>query len=227
MGPQTTVRASNKNYQVSLACPWCGFLTRTLGQLLTRPRRPGQRAPQDWYLVATCGNDVGCGRPSILKLTNTNIDQAEPQLATVYPARVASYQEPGVPPIVAKDFEEALRCRANDCLFGAALVGRRVVQMVARAIIGGSRANLAAEINAIPVNLLGERVRDAAHRVRLLGNAAAHAESVTEAEVDQLLDFVGTFLHQLYALPHKLGLPMPTAPSILRADEQQASTPEE
>lgn len=150
-----------------------------------------------------------CSRAVLLVLPGTTQLSAQPPRnvafpAVVYPERQSSYAPQGVPPAIARDFQEALACAAAGHLFAAALVARRVLQATARDAIGRDGNNLAAEINAIPSARISEVLRDAAHEVRYIGNDAAHADAIDAADVDHLMVFTEQLLDALYVMPAKV-----------------------
>ncbi len=110
----------------------------------------------------------------------------------------------GVPSEMARDFQEALACHAAGHHYAAALVARRVLQAAARDVIGRPGANLASEINAIPLTRLSQVLKDAAHEVRYIGNDAAHANTIDPDDVGHLVVFTEQLLDALYVMPAKV-----------------------
>jgi len=106
-----------------------------------------------------------------------------------------------VPERIRRDFQETLRCRATGFNYAAALVGRRVLQAAVRER-GGKGKDLKEEIESLTT--LSAQLKAHAHEVRFTGNDAAHADEVSEDEVDDLLEFTEEVLRALYVLPSKL-----------------------
>ncbi len=121
----------------------------------------------------------------------------------IYPNPQPEYAEPGVPKAIASDFQEALRCHAAGFLFGAAVVGRRVLQS-ALVDQGAQKHSLVDQINELSDDILPKRLKEAAQHVRLIGNDAAHANQVNRDDLEKLVNFVALVLNQLYVLPHEL-----------------------
>ncbi len=119
--------------------------------------------------------------------------------AEVIPSPRVDYRPEGVPKELARDFQEALQCAADGLGYGAALVGRRVLQAAVRAK-GGKGRNLEDEIDSIG-DELGKSAAAAAHQVRFIGNDAAHADEVTVDDVDALLNFTQMVLQRLFIDP--------------------------
>jgi len=179
---------------VALVCPWCGVASHTTATRIAS-------ADRLVYLGADC-RSAECGRGSMLVVPAISVGMTV--MADVFPSAQRPYKEPGVPPDIAKDFEEALGCQASGYNFAAALVARRVLQAMARDVIGTTGANLAAEINAIPGDKLSKVLKDAAHQVRLIGNDAAHANTIDRADVEELMVFTEQLLETLYVIPARV-----------------------
>jgi hypothetical protein len=206
VGPRTQVRldATGKpDVYVDLLCPWCSVATETIAKAHTYDRMHA-------YLLVQCAQRGSCGRSCLVMVRHSgsvapgqSVVSPVPVAGTTYPSRQVMYAPEGVDPSIAADFTEALRCREQGFLFASALVARRVLQTTARSIVGKMK-DLYTEIEAIPLDRISKALRDAAHEVRFLGNAAAHAGTVTEADVDELLAFTDAYLDHLFVLPAKV-----------------------
>lgn len=194
---RTTVRTLGQGkMDVSLSCPWCGLISRSrIGAL--------HRDTEDVFAVAVCQAEE-CSRACFLVIEKSarRIDAANQTFSAVtHPSRPATYAPIGVDERIARDVREAFDCFVAGYFYGAALVGRRVLQMAARDVVGTGYPNLASEINALPTDRVSAALKDAAHHVRLIGNEAAHADDVTSDEVAQLLNFLRQLLAALFVTP--------------------------
>jgi Domain of unknown function (DUF4145) len=186
-------------------CPWCGRTQSSEGTQIVLMSR------EAWYVVG-CSSPP-CGRPVFIRIPLSGhypwemVDVREPGThqafagdPEVYPTARPQYRDPGVPEEMAGDFQEALRCQAAGFQYGAALVGRRVLE-AAVDDKGGSGKTLAAKVESLPTSVIDGALRDSAHEIRFVGNDAAHADKVEAKEVDDLLSFVRDILHALYVVP--------------------------
>jgi hypothetical protein len=169
---------------------------------------------EEAWLAAVCTSEH-CGRPILVQIPMgqgwpwSHLDTSNPGadnchgIPEVYPACRPEYAEEGVPEAIRRDFQEALQCQAAGFKFGAALVGRRVLQAAVRER-GGSGRNLELEIDSLSPDVLNAPLKESAHDVRHVGNEAAHAEEVEDEDVAALLEFTRDVLHSLYVVPHRV-----------------------
>ncbi|HZL19151.1 MAG TPA: DUF4145 domain-containing protein [Polyangia bacterium] len=196
--------SQDKNIQVNFDCPWCDTHQAGVGTFLV------EHPAEAWLVVIRCASAL-CDRPILLRvpfsiglpwqmIDTTYAGCGDPE---IYPAARPEYDEDGVPDEIACDFEEALQCQAAGFLFGAALVGRRVLQAAVRDR-GGKGKTLEIEIDSLPIDVLNAPLKGGAHEIRLVGNRAAHANDVTAEDVQDLLGFTRDVLHSLYVVPTRV-----------------------
>lgn len=191
-------KVSDKEYEASLECPWCGVTSSSRAL-------PAGTHGDNRFFVASC-QARSCARPALLRISDSPFSAHERTTwgAQVFPTSQVTYSPIGVPADIARDFKEALACHAAGHNYAAALVARRVLQAAARDASGGPGANLATEINAIPPAKLSQVLKEAAHEVRYIGNDAAHAAAIDSADVTHLLVFTEQLLEALYVMPAKV-----------------------
>lgn len=212
----------DKRYAVRYRCPWCGENSRI-------PASNGvQLINHEVAFLVVCEASL-CRRPAMV-LAHQVVNPYEGTVERVHgmevhPSPRASYREKGVPPEIARDFQEALACQAAGFNYAVALVARRVLQATAREVIGGERTNLAAEINAIPAGRISDTLRNSAHHVRFVGNDAAHANSVSSDEVEHLVVFTEQLLDALYVQPAVLAEAQATRPKPAATPKPTALAP--
>ena len=181
---------------ISFFCPWCRLISRFVVGV-------HHRNEKDAFALVVC-QVTECSRASLLILEDAakRVDARNQTLtAIIHPEAASTYAPAGVGDRLARDVREAMNCFLAGYDYAAALVGRRVLQMAARDIVGTSLPNLMAEIDALPGDRVSNSLKDAAHQVRLIGNDAAHADEVTRDEVDHLIRFMLLLLNALYVLP--------------------------
>lgn len=193
-------------FAVRYRCPWCGDSTN----LPTAHAVALQKSKA--AMIVVC-QTRGCHNPSLVVVEFTYAQSLRTherleviEVKSIQPSRRVNYAPAGVPPEIAEDFQEALRCRAAGFLYGAAVVGRRALEAALRGH-GAKAYMLADQINEMSDETLPKNLKLAAHHVRLIGNDAAHgahARTVTELELASLVGFVTDVLHQLYVLPHNI-----------------------
>jgi hypothetical protein len=202
---------SDARLMVSFKCPWCETRsTDAARQVSTHPLN----RERNIAVLVRCQSPGRCGFPALVIA-----DRHQPyQFAatawvarSLHPTPRAEYAEEGVPDNVARDFREALECLAAGHHFGAALVGRRVLQVLARER-GGKGGNLAEEIASLEDDVLPPLLKKAATQIRLIGNRAAHAEDVDQPAVKALLSFLSAVLHHVYVLPAQIAKATGSAP---------------
>lgn len=161
----------------------------------------------DYYCVAGCPNpDCGAGTFLIIHdlyndLVNNRIgDWLE---TSTFPSRDVKFDADGVPDEVAAEFSEALSCFHDGHFIAAMLVGRRVLQVAVRSVVG-KLDTLEKEIEAVPDDKLSKQLKAQATHIRWGGNDAAHADPVDADDVDLMLDYVGQILEALYTRPAEL-----------------------
>lgn len=204
MGIAEVTRHDGKTVEVRLRCPWCKENTSSLAVALApQPER------MVYVAIAIC-QAVHCRQPSMVighfsgpDFGGSFKDADGFTVNYVFPNDRESYREPGVPEKVAKNFTEALNCYAANLPYGAAVVGRRTLQ-IALMDKGAPDTTLVEQIKQMPDDVLPSNFKKAAHHVRLVGNDAAHVDEVTGTDADRLLRFVEQVLHQLYVLPYEL-----------------------
>jgi hypothetical protein len=174
-------------------CPWCSRATTTS----STPESAKCHKTGELAYVVSC-SDPQCGRASLILVSGHGRG-----VNAIAPAARPTYSPEGVPPGIAADFQEALGCQASGYQYGAALVGRRVLQVVVREL-GAPESSLKKEIDSVPDEKLPARFKQAAHQVRLVGNDAAHADQVSVEQVEHLLRFVGQVLEYVYVMPAQL-----------------------
>ena len=79
----------------------------------------------------------------------------------------------------------------------------------------GTGKDLKSEIESLDPNLLPDLYKKQADEIRFVGNDAADADDVTEAEVGDLLQFTRQVLHHLYVMPEQ----------VRAANERRAAKP--
>jgi hypothetical protein len=121
----------------------------------------------------------------------------------VYPFEIIEFDSGGIPPEIVTSFKEALICHGAACYRASALMVRRTLEEIC-ADQKISAPNLKARISALGSKIvIPKELIDAADELRLLGNDAAHIESVDYAaigvqEVEISISFVKEILKATY-----------------------------
>jgi Domain of unknown function (DUF4145) len=140
-----------------------------------------------------------------------NPQKAEPfDLAAVYPIGTPNEQvETDVPPEIAEDFREALRCEWIKAYKACVVMCGRAVQASVIAL-GAKGGTLVLQIDDLAQNgIITEPLRRFAHAVRLTRNIGAHPDKdglkdVIEKDAADMIEFTREFLHHVYVMPAKL-----------------------
>lgn len=132
------------------------------------------------------------------------------ELVDFYPAgRPNDTVDPNVPPVIAEDLREALRCRWVNAYKATVVMCRRAIQ--ATCIENKlADAKLQLQIDEMASKgLITEPLKQWAHEVRLGGNDGAHPDKdglkdVSEQDADEIIQFTREFLHHIYVMPAAL-----------------------
>lgn len=147
---------------------------------------------------------------------HTRQQNAPFNLTAVYPlGKPNDAVDATVPPLIAADFREALRCRWVEAYKATVTMCRRTIQ--------GSALNLGASQDKKLVGQIDElasqgkitaALKDFAHEVRLAGNDGAHPDkdgldSVTDHDADDIIEFTRQFLDHVYVMPARFAARRP------------------
>lgn len=186
-------------------CPGCGIVVQP--RLHTSTEWPGESSGFVWSGSLVECSRAGCNFVFLLYLrftisyTSGKIEKDTLEVRGVWPPPSTKSPE-GVPPEIARDYEEAHRCLAMGAYTAAALMARRVVES-ACIEQGATEGNLAAKITQLggkgklhPVHMVS------ATAARLIGNDAAHLlRDIDREEVKGLFDLLHHLLQDLYTTP--------------------------
>ena len=127
----------------------------------------------------------------------------EPTLIFPPPPQLSSH----VPAALRGDFEEAWRCFRAKAFIATAVMVRRVVEGACDEC-GFKKKSIYQAIEAMKeAGLLGSRLADCAHQLRILGNDGAHPTKlrISKKEAQAALIFIEALLDQVFVLDRLLG----------------------
>lgn len=125
------------------------------------------------------------------------------RLAASYPALRIDFDATNIPPPVVTSLEEAITCQANGCHIAAAIMVRKTLEELCRER-GAQGKDLKDRIREMGSKVvLPKELLDGLDDLRLLGNDAAHIESleydkVGREEVDVGIEFTKEVLKAVY-----------------------------
>jgi len=125
------------------------------------------------------------------------------QLVLTYPAERIDFDSTNIPQPVLAALEEAITCHSNACFTASAIMVRKTLEALCDEQ-GATGPSLKARVQALGGTVvLPKELLDALDDVRLLGNDAAHIESlaynqVGEAEVDLVIEVAKEVLKAVY-----------------------------
>ncbi|GAB3586334.1 DUF4145 domain-containing protein [Calidifontibacter terrae] len=126
---------------------------------------------------------------------------------TWYPEAATGMDFPDVPEHIASAADEAVKCRSFHAFRAAVLMARSVVEATCKEK-GITSGRLVTKIDSLAKDgHIRAHIKDAAHEIRHLGNDMAHGdftESVTPEEADEILEFMGEILHDVFQSPAKI-----------------------
>ena len=130
-----------------------------------------------------------------------------------------------VPPPIADDFREALRCHWVQAYKGCVVMCRRAIQASALTLGAPKNKKIVDQIDWLfEKGKITDSLRDFAHEVRLTGNVGAHPDKelgdvgidglnspetdaldeVMQKDADDIIEFTEEYLHHVYVMPAKL-----------------------
>jgi len=196
-------------------CPHCGRQSyfKPIGSPYTEPFGVGEQVVCNPGQCEACKQFiliVGGGRPNTPKT-----------LLAFYPHGAPDQRvEEGIPPTIAEDFLEALRCRWVRAFKATVTMCRRAIQASCIEKKANPKAKLFAQIDELASKgLITEPLRLFAHEVRLEGNDGAHPYAdgltdVTEKDADDIIAFTKEYLHHVYVMPEMLARRKPSGAGL-------------
>jgi uncharacterized protein DUF4145 len=131
-------------------------------------------------------------------------------LVALYPLGTPNQEvEEGVPPTIAADFQEALRCQWIKAFKACVVMCARAVQGSALAL-GAKTKKLTDQIDELfGQGKITAALKNFAHEVRVTRNLGAHPdkdglEEVTKEDAGDIVEFTREYLHHIYVMPAKL-----------------------
>ncbi len=122
-----------------------------------------------------------------------------------YPIKSHRLNSSAAPPEVARDFEDGWRCFYAGIYKASAVMFRRSLEqsLLSRGV--EESRDLRKMIDSAFANrIVSQSEKDWAHKVRLVGNEAAHAlNEVSKSDIEELGRFLETFLRIFYLSPPK------------------------
>lgn len=121
---------------------------------------------------------------------------------------------PGIPPDVATDFVEAIRCQSVEAYRACVVMCRRAVQtsVIEKNAQGNTLVKQIEDLAA--KGIITASLKDVAHEIRLTGNAGAHVdglEDVKEEDASAIVEFTRQYLDYVYVMPERLKARRPQA----------------
>jgi len=114
-----------------------------------------------------------------------------------------------VPPSIASDFSEALRCQWVNAFKATVTMCGRAIQASA-ICLGAKGERLIDQIDDLAnQGKITQPLRDMAHEIRLARNVGAHPDKdglkdVGEKDADDIVEFTREYFHHVYVMPAKL-----------------------
>jgi hypothetical protein len=197
-------------------CPHCATVSsyfRPVTSAYTEPRNGNT------LTISCCGAQCDVCKGFVLVVGHRSANQHHPYvLDNVYPlGKPDENVEPGIPPDVTGDFQEAMRCRWIKAFKATVVMCRRAIQASCLEKKANRNKKLTEQIDELAkAGHITEPLRQFAHEVRLEGNDGAHPDpdgltNVTEQDADDIIEFTREYLHHVYVMPEKLAKRKPAA----------------
>ncbi len=131
------------------------------------------------------------------------------ELVASFPPQLIDFEKQNIPDKVLMAFEESINCHANQCYIAAAIMIRKTLEEICKDR-KATGANLKKRIQALGSKIvLPKELLEGMDELRLLGNDAAHVESlefdkISEEEVEVSVEFTKEILKATYQYEHLL-----------------------
>ena len=199
---------SNTQVGASGDCPHCGvhslFVPVVKGHIENRPRNN--------QFIAQTAQCVNCKDFVLITATkNVGLGATEFTLVHFYPiGKPKDIVDAAVPPAIAGDFAEAIRCQFIRAYKAAVTMCRRALQAAALDKKASPDRKLLHQIDELATRgVITNPLKEMAHAIRLTGNIGAHPDEdclkdVTDTYADDIVQFTKEFFHHVYVMPAKL-----------------------
>jgi hypothetical protein len=189
-------------------CPHCSFLSyfRAITTAHVEAKNPQN---QLWWICNGAQCEACKGFVLIVGQRDSRYGQ-EWGLEGVYPlGRPNDSVALEVPPLIADDFKEALRCEWVKAYKATVTMCRRALQ-ASCVELKASHASLRDQIDELAnKRVITDSLKEMAHEVRLTGNDGAHPgkdglNDVTDKDARDIIEFTREFFHHVFVVPAKL-----------------------
>lgn len=199
--------------------PW---LPHTRRKGMTPPPMPDERADIDTIKeVVGYGNCTNCGGPimAVVRMWMSDFKSMKGQdaewrqvtwdripLVDVWPAQPSVTISPHLPAQIALLFSDAWQAtRAPMSAPARAAPARLCIEAVLKDTSDKARGSVFEIINTLRDDgTLTKALADWGHRIRLLGNAAQHDASTTDAEAAEIYEFLELLIEIAYVVPGRI-----------------------
>jgi hypothetical protein len=205
----------HQNNQVGArgTCPFCGAASYF---------HPHATFIDSSGLVATCASAAKCQSCKnfvlVVGARNKQNGHSPFQLHGVYPTgKPNDSVEQSVPPLIAADFSEALRCQWIKSFKACVVMCRRAIQSSALDLKAKGTRLIDQIDDLSATGRITQALQEFAHEVRLTGNDGAHPDKdglagVHEKDANDIVEFTREYLHHVYVMPAKLKARKPSTP---------------
>ena len=193
-----------RNYQgtISLRCPGCRQLgsfegISNVNDIVHSESSDGKTTKEIWYLMQRFCPNRSCKAHVFVVM------KSDGTLLASYPPIRLDFDSSSIPSNIAKCFEEALTCHANNCFIAAAIMVRKTMEELCENQ-GATGTTLKDRIQALGSKVtLPTALLTGIDHIRLLGNDAAHLElknfnSVGQAELEAAIKVTKEVLKAVY-----------------------------
>jgi hypothetical protein len=192
-------------------CPHCSITSvfQSVGTPHKEVRRANTTAQE--HFIAQVGQCAACADFVLILGLRRGAAGGPYGLRSIEPlGKPKDTVNPAVPPLIAADMAEAIRCEWIKAYKAAVAMCRRAVQ--AAALDRGATPNkkLVAQIDELATKqVITVSLKEMAHEVRLTGNDGAHPgedglNDVTPEDAKDIIQFTEELFHHVYVMPAKL-----------------------
>jgi hypothetical protein len=189
-------------------CPHCSY--RSYFRPVTSSFLEQQGEQSSIWWVCNAAQCESCKGFVLVVGKRDNRNGHEWGLEGVYPlGKPNDSVAPEVPPLIASDFQEALRCEWVKAYKATVTMCRRALQ-ASCVELKGKDAKLQDQIDELASNgVITQALKEMAHEVRLAGNDGAHPgkdglSDVTPQDAADIIEFTREFFHHVFVVRAKL-----------------------
>ena len=204
---EATCLSTQNQFSLTGLCPY-GKCGNSVFMLVTSVHQePGSEPTPNFPILCAVLQCQGCRR-FILGIVQANPDKKYYKYLIHFPlGKPDDSISSDVPPAIASDFSEAIRCRSVNAYNATVEMCRRAIQSSCEQLGADKELKLESQIDWVQSEgKITAFLKDMAHKIRLGGNRGAHPSNrvITPEDADAVIEFTREYLDHIYIMPAKM-----------------------